>query len=111
MKNKDFQYVKLREQLRRYKTNGTKVLEWRLTYQEIKIIEDIGYRIEPYLYLITTREFFKIGKINNSLIKEIHLKSKEKKHTYIRKLNKKEKSTLDSFGVRYRPIVYKIHLV
>lgn len=58
MKNKDFQYVKLREQLRRYKTNGTKVLERRLTYQEIKIIEDIGYRIEPYLYLITTREFF-----------------------------------------------------
>lgn len=45
MKNKDFQYVKLREQLRRYKTNGTKVLEWRLTYQEIIIIEDIGYRI------------------------------------------------------------------
>lgn len=111
MKNKDFKYAKLREQLRRYKANGTKVLEWRLTYQEIKVIEDIGYRTEPYLYLITTREFFKIGKIKNSLIKEIHFKSKEKKHTYIRRLNKKEKSTLDSFGIRYRPIVYKIYLV
>lgn len=110
MKNKNFQYAKLRRQLKHYKEEGKKVLEWKLTYKQIKIIEDLGYKIEPYLYVITTREFFKIYSINNYLIKEIHYKSKEKKHTYIRKLNKKERSTLDSFGIRYRPTVYKIYL-
>lgn len=101
MKDRDFQAAKLRRQLEKYREEGKKELMWELSYSQIKIIEELGYRIEPYLYYITTRTFFKISNIKSNLIKEIHFKSKQNKHTYKRELNKNEKKVLDRYGVRY----------
>lgn len=111
MKNKDYRYAKLRKKLQRYKEYGKKKLIWKLSYSQIEIIEDLGYRVEPYLYQITTRSFFNIRGIKSNLIKEVHYKNKDKKHTYIRKLNKDEEQLLKDFGVRYHAVKYVIHLV
>jgi len=76
MKNKDFQTAKLRKQLEKFKEDGKKELIWELSYSQKRIIKELGYKIEPYLYYITTRTFFRIGNIESNLIKEIHFKSK-----------------------------------
>ncbi len=111
MKNKDFQTAKLRKQLEKFKEDGKKELIWELSYSQKRIIKELGYKIEPYLYYITTRTFFRIGNIESNLIKEIHFKSKQNKHIYKRQLNNKQKKVLDKYGVRYRVAKYKIHLV
>lgn len=111
MKNKTFKQANLRRQLQQYKNMGKKELVWELSYEQIKIIKRLGYKIEPYLYEITTRPFFDIRNIKSSLIRDIHYKNKQGKHTFVCKLNSNEKQILEDFGVKYRAVKYKIHLV
>lgn len=111
MKNKTFKQANLRRQLQQYKNMGKKELVWKLSYEQIQIIKELGYKIEPYLYEITTRPFFGLRNIKSPLIRDIHYKNKQGKRTFIRKLNNNEKQILEDFGVKYRTIKYKIHLV
>ena len=110
MKNKDYKNKKLKEDLRRCKASGKKYLDWKLSYSQVEYIQELGYVVEPYLYEITTKTFFRLHDINESIIKEIHYKSKAGKRTYARKLNCKDKKVLKEYGVYYRVCKYRIYL-
>ena len=110
MKNKDYKNKKLKEDLRRYKASGKKYLDWKLSYSQVEYIRGLGYVVEPYLYEITTTTFFRLHEINEPIIKEIHYNSKAGKRTYVRKLNSKERKTLEKYDVHYRVCKYRIYL-
>lgn len=110
MKNKDFKFKKLKEQLRRYKDSGKKVLIWSLSMEQLNFIETLGDTVEPYLYEIFTKRFRNIHAIKFPLLKDIHYQCKGGKKSFVCKLKKEEKKILDEYGVRYRVAKYKIYL-
>ncbi len=110
MKNKDFRNSRLKDTLRRDKEAGKKYIIRKLTIEQLEYVQQLGYYIEDYIYIITIRTFFDIHHINEPILKEIHYKSKAKKRTYVRKLNKKEKQILEKKGIKFRVYKYKIYL-
>ena len=110
MKNKNYRQNKLKKQLREKKNNGVKFLIWELTPEKKEQIESFGYYVEPYLYLINTRTFLNIRNINSNLLKDLHYMNKRGKRYKVCRLKKGEKEILDSYGIRYKPTKYKIHL-
>lgn len=110
MKNKNFKFKKLKDQLRRYKDSGKKVLIWKLSKDQLNFIETLGYMAEPYLYEIFTKRFNNIYTIKSSLLKDIHYQCKDGKKSFVCKLKKDERKILDEYGVRYRVAKYKIYL-
>ena len=111
MKNKNYQQAILKKQLRQKKENGVKFLIWQLTPEKKEIIEQFGYYVEPYLYQITTRTFCNLKTLKSNLLKDLHYMNKRGKRFEVRKLKSKEKKILDDFGIKYKPVKYKIYLV
>lgn len=111
MKEKAYKNAQLKRQLALYKAQGKKELIWKLSIDRKEYIENLGYTIEPYLFEITTKPFYNIRCIKNSLIKDIYYTNKQGKRTLVRKLCKEEQALLREYGIRFRVIKYKIHLV
>ena len=110
MKNKEYRYSKLKHQIFYEKNKGKKVLYWNLTPDQRRFVEEkLGCKAEPHLYQIRTRTFFNISKLE-SILKDIHYASKNRKTTIVRRLNKSEMKAFDMYGVQYRPIKYKLDL-
>lgn len=57
MKNKNYRQSKLKKQLSQKRKEGYKILKWKLSKEQVEIIENWGYRVEVYLYSIRTRTF------------------------------------------------------
>ena len=111
MKNKDYRKSKLKHQLIQKKLNGQKVLYWRISsYQQLQDIQEIGGIVEPYLYEIKTRKFYNVNKLPCTLLKDLHYLNKRGTIYEVRRLRENEKRTLDEFGIRYRPIKFKVFL-
>lgn len=110
MKNRNYREEKLRKQLQQKRREGKKVLIWDLSPNKRKQIEELGYRVEPYLYEIKTRTFYNVRALKSSLLKDLHYMHKRGKLLEVRTLKRGELETLDSYGIRYRPIRFKIYL-
>lgn len=110
MKEKAYKNAQLKRQLALYKAQGKKELIWKLSIDRKEYIENLGYTIEPYLFEITVKPY-NIRCIKNSLIKDIYYTNKQGKRTLVRKLCKEEQALLREYGIRFRVIKYKIHLV
>lgn len=100
---------KFKKQLLEKKERGVKELIWKLSAEQNDYVNR-HYRVEPYLYEITTRTFFNIRSLKSTLLKEIHYKSKKGKRTYVRKLNKSERKELDDYGIKYKVAKHMIYL-
>ena len=111
MKNKAYRHSKLKKQLIQKREQGHKVLEWRLSKGKRIEIEELGYRVEPYLYSIKTRTFYNVSKLNNTLLKDLHYMKKRGKDYEVRPLKRGNKEVLDEYGIKYKPVTYKIYLV
>ena len=111
MKAKEYKDLQLKRQLVLYKAQGKKELIWKLSIDRKEYIENLGYTIEPYLFEITTKPFHNIRCIKKPLIKEIYYTNKQGKQTLVRKLSKEEQTLLREYGIKFRVIKYKIHLV
>ncbi len=109
MKNKNYRYSQLKHQILSEKARGKKMLYWKLTPEQKSFVEELGCKVEPYLYEIRTRTFFNIGNLE-PILKEIHYCSKHKKITIVRRLKQTEKRLLESYGIKHRPIKYKLYL-
>ena len=110
MKNKNYRDSRLKHQILYERDKGKKVLYWKLTpEQKVFVEEKIGCKVEPYLYEIRTRTFSNISNLP-SILKEIHYANKKRKITIILSLNRQEIKVFNAYGIRYRPIKYKLHL-
>ena len=110
MNNRDFQFSRTRKQLQQYKSQGKKILIWKLSYKQNEVLKMMRIKFEPYLYKIKTRPFYNIRSIKSSLLKEIHYKNKQGHSYYVRKLNNDEKQLLNNYNISYTVIKYKIYL-
>lgn len=108
--NKQDRLLKLKKDLQKEKDLGKKKKEWRLTPEQAEYVKSLGYRIEPYLYRIKTRQFEKIHLIKSVLIKDIHFACKRGKWMIIRPLNFKEQKILKDNNIRFTPVKFIIYL-
>lgn len=109
MKNKNYHQSKLKKQLREKKAQGIKVLVWELSPEKKEDIERLGYRVEPYLYIIRTKKFSNVRE-KPTLIKELHYLNKRGKKYDVRPIKRGEAEILDENGICPRPLKYKIYL-
>lgn len=110
MKNKNYRQSKLKKQLSQKRKEGYKILKWKLSKEQVEIIENWGYRVEVYLYSIRTRTFFNVSKINNTLLKDLHYMKKRGKDYEVRPLKREDKEILEENGVVFKPVKYIIYL-
>lgn len=110
MKNKCYLQSKLKKELDIKRNKGVKVLVWKLSKERKEEIENMGYRVEPYLYSIRTRMFGNIRNIKSTLLKDLHYMKKRGKDYEVRFLKKDDKKILDEMGIKYYPVKYKIYL-
>lgn len=110
MKNKCYKQSKLKKQLAEKRNQGVKVIIWRLTPAKKQEIEELGYLVEPYLFSIKTRTFHNIKNVSSTLLKDLHYMKKRGKEYEVRTLKRGDKETLEEYGIKYRPVKYKIYL-
>lgn len=110
MKAKCYKQSKLKKQLAEKRKQGVRVLVWSLTPIRRQEIEELGYIVEPYLFSIKTRTFQNIKNIQSTLLKDLHYMKKRGKEYEVRTLKYGEKEILEEYGIRYRPVKYKIYL-
>lgn len=110
MKKQCYRQSKLKKQLLHKRMNGEDVLVWKLNPSKKEDIEKLGYRVEPFLYIVQTRCFYNIKKIHNSMLKDLHYMKKNGRNYQVRTLTQAEQKILDEFGIQYYPLKYKIYL-
>ena len=64
MKKENYEFKRLKHTLRQKREAGVKVLEWKLTAEKKEFIENLGYKVEPFLYSVKTRTFYNIRSKN-----------------------------------------------
>ena len=110
MKKQDYLQCKLKKQLSQKRQEGIGFLVWKLNSTQKEYIELLGYRVEQYLYFVQTKTFFNINAIHSSLLKDLHYMSKNGRKYQIRQLKQSERKLLDTYGIMYHPLKYKIFL-
>jgi len=110
MKKDCYELKYLKHDLRQKREAGIKVLEWKLTAEKKEYIENLGYRVEPYLYEIKTKKFYNVRNLQSTLLKDLHYKNKRGKKGMVRALKRGDKQILDEYGIRYYPVKYRIYL-
>ena len=110
MTKKEYALKRLKDQLREKKNRGCKSLIWKLNKDQKEFVQNLGFKVDPYLYEITTKTFYNIRSLKSTLLKDIHFLNKRGKQFEVRKLNKNEKQLLEENGIRYRVVKYKIYL-
>lgn len=110
MKNKCYRQCKMKKQLIQKRNEGREFVVWKLNPTQKQDIETLGYKVEPFIYLIETRTFCNIKKIRSTFLKDIHYARKRKKSHLARPLKQGEIDLLEEYGVKYSPLKYKIYL-
>jgi len=110
MKNKCYQESKMKKQLIQMRKEGREYVIWKLSSIQLEELKRIGYRVEPFIYLIETRTFYDIRSVRSTLLKDIHYAKKRKKYNMVRKLKATEIELLEELGIKYKPLKYKIYL-
>jgi len=110
MKKRAYESSKLKYQLLNKKRNGVKEVIWKLSPSQVEFIQrKFGFYIEPYLYEVKTRTFCNIKNLD-TLLKDLHYKSKQGKKFTVIKLTRHQKDVLDTLGIKYKPYKYRIKL-
>ena len=86
MKNGDYRQNRLKKKILERKNYGMEFLIWKLNPDDKRIIEELGYRVEPYLYFVQTKLFYNINNICGSLLKDLHFSKKNGRNYIIRYL-------------------------
>lgn len=110
MKDKEHKCKILKDNLRKYKESGRKVVELELTKYEIEYVQSLGYLTDVLLYEISTKRLYHIRDIHSDLIKKVYYKNKRGIITFKTTLNSRQKKDLDQYNIRYRPVKYRIYL-
>lgn len=111
MKKEDNKLCQLKYKLRELKMRRIRSITWRLTKEEREYIEDLGYRVEPYLYEVRTKTFPNLFEIKNSLIRSIHYSCKKRKKNVVLRLNRKDMKVLEEYHINFRPVKFEIFLL
>ena len=96
-------------QLDMMQKNNKKFVVWSLT-SKVRAQVEVKYFVEDYLYEIRTKQLKNIRTIDNKKLKELHFACKQKKKTIVRELNKEDMKELSKYGIRFRPVKFKIYL-
>lgn len=110
MKDRDYRLCKTKHKLRQLKERRVKSVIWKLTKQQREDIEGLGYEVIPFLYEVHTKAFKNLSSVKEHKLREIHYSNKAGKKTIVMQLNKKEMKIFEEYGVRFRPIKFKIIL-
>ena len=110
MKKQCYRQSKLKKQLLQERMKGIEVLVWKLNPSKKQDIEQLGYRVEPFLYIVQTKVFYNIKDIHISMLKDLHYMKKNGRNYQVRMLTQDEKNILNEFGIQYYPLKYKIYL-
>lgn len=109
MKNKCYRQNKMKKQLIQMRNQGREFVVWKLNLTQKEELEKL-FRVEPFIYLIETRTFYNIQNIHSNLLKDVHYSKKRKKSYLVRPLKDREIDLLEEYGIKYRPLKYKIYL-
>ena len=97
--------------IREAKTNGKKVLYWRLTKSQSQFIKErLNLNISPEIFRIRTKKIKGEYRKFPPIIKVVSDNNKANKNTFSMPLSNKEKHELYNFGVKFWPEKYKIIL-
>ena len=110
MKNKCYRQSKMKKQLIKIRNEGREFVVWKLNKTQKQDIEELGYRVEPFIYLIETRTFYDVKKITSTFLKNLHYAKKRKKRYLVRQLKQREIDLLKEYGIKYEVLKYKIYL-
>lgn len=102
------QQQKTLKQLKNLKDRRIKSVTRKLTRPEKNVVEQL-YIVEPFTYEIRTKLFQDI-RTKEDILKELHFAKKSGKKTICKRLNKKEKETLEKNAVYFRVSKYMIKL-
>lgn len=111
MKRKDYRKSQIKHQLEaRYNKHMTCVI-WKLDAEQCEIVDELGYTRIPYIYEVTTRPFYNIRMIRETLVKDVHYACKRGRRVLYLKPQKGDLDTLARYGVKYKPYKYQISLI
>lgn len=110
MKRKQYEASKTKKVLLDKRRRGEKEVIWKLSEIQLKEVEKLGMRVEPFLYEIRTRRFNNVRILQSSLLKDIHYASRDGKWQIVRHLKKCDIKILEEYGINFYPIKYKIYL-
>lgn len=108
MKNRDYRLCETKHKLRQLKERRVKSVIWKLSRQQREYIEGLGYEVIPYLYEIHTKTFKNLSSVKEHKLREVHYSNKAGKKTIVMQLSKNEMRTFEEYGIRFRPIKFKI---
>lgn len=90
------------------KIRGTKRYKtYRLGQEQIKIVEKMGFVVEPYLYLVRTRTFSNV-KERHIELRKLHYLKKNEIHTKIMQLTDEQKLLFKKNGVKFEEFKQKV---
>lgn len=110
MKNKNYMKNRLKKKIHQRQNNGVEYLIWKLSPHNKRMIEELGYRVEPYLYFIQTKFFYNMNGIWSSFLKDLHYAKKNGRNYIVSQLSQTQKELLDRYRIQYYPLKYKIYL-
>ena len=109
MKSDDYDSLRTIRELQKLKDNRKEFVIWKLSGKTKGRIEQI-YEVEEYLYEIRTKTFKNVRGLQNDKLVELHFAGKNKKRSIVRQLSNEDKEVFSEYGVKYRPVKYKIYL-
>ena len=95
MKNKCYQQSKMKKnkmnkRLIQMRDQGREFVFWKLDLTQKQDIEELGYRVEPFIYLIKTKIFEYPHNVHSAFLKDIHYAKKRKQHYLAKPLKQRE---------------------
>lgn len=110
LKNIDYRQNRLKKKMLQRQNNGMEFLIWKLSLKDKIMIEELGYKVEPYIYFVQTKLFYNIKSICGSFLRDLHYAKKNGRNYIVKPLSETEKELLDRYRIQYYPLKYKIYL-
>lgn len=110
MKGKQHMLSTMKHRLNEKRRSGENEVIWQLSHVQKEYLENLGYKIIPWLYRINTRQFANISLIRNKLIRDVHYARKRGCFEIYKNLSEQDRETLREINVKYTIQKYKIIL-
>ena len=110
MTDKQHKLAELKFKLRNARDSGRKVLIWKMSEEQREYVENLGYKVVPYLYEIQTRAISGISHNKLAIISKIHYAYTKGRRNLYKILSKSDIEILKRYGIPYRRFKDKIVL-
>lgn len=110
MKDADYRFSKLKHQLKSKKAEKFEYVIWKLNEQQVEYIQTLGYRVEPYLYVVITKRLPGSKKQYKGIIRGVISSNEKGIWKIYRKLKHQERKELEKCNIHFYPFKYKIFL-